>query len=375
MKTLNKQSFIQKLSSLKTVDSVTGKRYKILNATNDKVIFLREGKTKSESINTSELFDFYSKGEFHTTTEAKNYISGRVQSPAVAIINAIKNKSSQNEKLFVAKAEKPAAPIPVKVKEAKSTLKDEARFFKAFATLVGSDYFKSKSIGRLITSGDVFLSNDYRKYGFKSEINLSFKILLERLNSDFSFGGTSLSHHIDGFLINHPVLGSRIVEFDEEQHFTPALRDALIIQSENIENKFNQYYLDILDDLEYLKMVLKKHRVNYSFDKYPAAFSELVEVLKNQKVSGYIKPKNGFPYIGGRIAQRAYYDCLRNAAHLSEANSGFRPILRFPKKYFEDETKLNFGKISEKRLIELIHKYLNEVYLIMVAKSLRKLKN
>ena len=66
------------------------------------------------------------------------------------------------------------------------------------------------------------------------------------------------------------------------------------------------------------------------------------------------------------MAQRAYYDCLRNAANLSTENHGYEPILRFPKKYFEDAAQKDFSRIAIVELTTIIAKYLQEIYEIDV---------
>lgn len=63
----------------------------------------------------------------------------------------------------------------------------------------------------------------------------------------------------------------------------------------------------------------------------PKSFIEFIDWLEKskEKSSGYICNKKGFEFVGGRIAQRAYYDCLRDTADLSENNKGFESPLRF----------------------------------------------
>jgi hypothetical protein len=240
---------------------------------------------------------------------------------------------------------------------------DETRFFRAFASVAGESYLLSKSLAKPISSSDVFLSDHFQDYGFNPAIEDLFKAILNRLLSNFSFSGNSLSHHIDGMLVNHPQFGSRMVEFDEEQHFTPALRDALHIQSQSIDLAFNHTYQSILTDIGYLNnKVLKKHRIKQRFSPYPTFKEDFVVSLQKENVSGYIRAiENGFPYIGGRIAQRAYYDCLRNAAHLSPRNKGLQPILRFPKTYFEQKSGLPFNSLSNNQLAEFIKSFMSSV--------------
>jgi hypothetical protein len=253
---------------------------------------------------------------------------------------------------------------PLKNLKSKRTEKDETIFFSAFNRLLGEEWLLSKSIQKPISSADVFLSDDFRDYAFPKSIENNFEELLEVLKSNYSFSSKSLSHYLDGLIKNHPIIGSRIIEFDEEQHFTPAFRNAIMVQSKSIDQKFLKFYLEILTDVNSLNVqTLKKHRINSRFQKIPKSYNQFLEALKNERVSGYIEPKeNGFEYLGGRIAQRAYYDCLRNVAHLSSKNKGLQPIIRFPKKFFEDASKKRFGAIDNEDLMELTQLYLKKNY-------------
>jgi len=368
MRNLSKQSFITSINALKDAKSVTGKTYHSFYIDDTKVHFKREGKTKHEAINLEELYKLYKAIDKPTNQQARSYISGRVQSPAVSIINAIgsnkksisnSDKFNKNEKRDQLLQEKKASK-----NHHKTSQKDESLFFEALSNLIGQDYFQSKSIGKPITSTHAFLSDDYREYGFPEAAIQSIENLLNTLQSNKSFKGGSLSHHIDGLLFNHPKLGTRIIEFDEEQHFTPALRFAIESLHKNFNLSFIKHYKSILEDLNYLNYeVLKKNRIKLRYSSYPKNFNQFLIDIKDEKETGYIKVKeNGFPYLGGRIAQRAYYDCLRNVAHLSPKNTGFKPIIRFPKKYFENEAKMKFKSIDIEMLKKLILKYLKNIY-------------
>jgi hypothetical protein len=363
MKKMDKKSFIEHVAALSSVPSVQGKVYRSIKVVNEKVKFIREGKSKEESIDLSELYELYQKVSKPTNAEARAYISGRVQSPAVSIINAL-GKTSTSSHHPISKTDTSKIVAPISDKSAKNAVKDETRFFKALAAVLGSDNLYSNSINKPVTSSHIFFSDNYSDYDFDHSIDANFKSFLLQLNSNFKFYSKSLAHHLDGLSIDHPMYGSRIVEFDEEQHFTPALRVVLNGQVNFINHAFNAYYLETLFDLDYLNQkVLKKHRLKCQFDEYPTDFNTFLEWIANEKESGFIEPKeNGFPYHGGRIAQRAYYDGLRNMAHLSPKNKGFQSPLRFPKKYFEDAANCSFSLISEKDLIELIVQFLTRTY-------------
>ena len=368
MQNLDKSSFVDQINALEKATSVQGKIYHNISVHGNVVRFTRQGKSSSELINLEELFELYKSVDYPTNQEARKYISGRVQSPAVSIISSLgkggsvsstPKKQQASPKIQSVKSK----PKKTSTKSAKKD-KDETRFFEAFAVVVGEDYLLSKSIEKPIDSSNAFLSDDFRKYNFSTAINNNFEEFLKELDANFNFSGKSLAHNIDGLLVNHPTLGTRIVEFDEEQHLTPSLAVVLKHQSKDIELGFTSYYASLLQDVNYLnEQVLKKNRVEQRFNRYPENHDAFIKALQEETVSGYTEPKkNGFNYLGGRIAQRAYYDALRNAAHLSSKNKDWSPLLRFPKKYFEDKGGMKFSRLSDEKIKLLIEDFMGEVY-------------
>lgn len=367
MRNLDKSSFVNQINALQKATSVQGKIYHSISVDGNTVRFTRQGKSNTERINLDELFELYKSVDYPTNKEAREYISGRVQSPAVSIINSL-GKVSANISPLKQKTKPVIQSAKPNLKKATTKSakkdKDETRFFEAFAEVVGENYLLSKSIEKPISGSDAFLSDDFNKYDFPKAITAKFESLLKDLNSNFNFFGKSIAHNIDGLLVNHPKLGSRIVEFDEEQHFTPSLNFALSKQAQEIELGFTAYYHSVLKNVNYLNSeVLRKNRIKQSFSAYTLNHNDFTEALKNEKESGYIEPKeNGFNYKGGRLAQRAYYDALRNAAHLSPLNKNFSPILRFPKKYFEDKTGTKFSNLTHTQIKSSIKDFMQEVY-------------
>ena len=370
---MNKNEFIQKLSSIKTAISVTGKKYNSIKLFSDRIEFVRENKTKPESISINELFELFTQESSINTSIAKSYISGRVQSPAVAILNELKsNTTNRISKKSISKIQENSIIENKKQKQSNSKIKDETRFFIALSELLGKDYLLSKSIGKPINSSHFFLSNNYKTYSFSKEVNNCYSKILTDLKSNRQFSSDSLSHHIDCIIINHPILKSRIVEFDEEQHFTPARMDTIKHLKEILSDNYFSKFTEICTDKDYLNdYVLKKHRIKNKIENVPKSFIEFTKWLEqsNEKPSGYICKKNGFEFLGGRIAQRAYYDCLRDTAHLSEKNKNFESPLRFAKKTFEDKEKKDFNLISNNRIKEIIIEILEKDYKITIPNS------
>jgi len=346
------------LNRIKQATSITGKHYHSIHFINDKIKFTRQGKNESESILISELYNFYKNENNFNTSIAKKYISGRVQSPSVAILNEL-NKNKERA------SSKGTSINNVKNKVESKKLTDEKKFFEAFSKIIGSKFLFSKNIDKPTSSNQIFLSSYFPEYKFSDEIIQVYNEILSKLNSTNTFKSNSLSHLIDGLIIEHPIFGNRIVEFDEEQHFTPARLETLNILKNSVKLPYLDIYIEICNDLNYLNTaVLNKHRISFKLDKYPTTFKNFLEWLNNQEIkeSGYIEGKNGFDFKGGRIAQRAYYDSLRDTAHLSPKNEFFNFPLRFPKRLFELKTNLSFSMIKDEDVKSIIKEILKEVY-------------
>jgi hypothetical protein len=370
---MDKNEFKQRLSIIKSAISVTGKKYSSIQVFGDNLEFVRENKTKSENISITELFDLFTKENCINTSIAKAYISGRVQSPAVAILNKLELPETNNitENVYSAIQEKPIIKNN-RIKQTSGKIKDETRFFIALSELLGKDYLISKSIGKPINSSHIFLSNNFEAYGFNSEVNDCYLKILTDLKSNRQFSSDSLSHHIDCVVINHPILKNRIIEFDEEQHFTPARMETLKHLFGILPNNYFSNFTEICKDKNYLNdCVLKKHRIKNKLENVPKSFIEFLKWLEasNEKTSGYICEKNGFEFIGGRIAQRAYYDCLRDTAHLTENNENFESPLRFAKRTFEDKEKMDFSLIANNKIKEIIVEILKKDYKIRIPSA------
>lgn len=363
MKSLSLKEFASKVDALGSARSVTGKVYHSIKVKGDTVFFKREHKSSSERIDLNELYKLFCEVQYPTNQIARGYISGRVQSPAVSILNALSTKQANpNLKNTQAVTQRKVTSKEVPDKKPK----DEHLFFQALKVVLGNKYVHSTALDGSLTTAQVYLPNDFRQISLPSDYKLAFEALLSDLNSDFSFNGNSLSRFIDGVLISHPALGSRIIEFDEEQHFSPALR----VAQEHLNNLpgtplFPNYYSELLKDLYYLNNeALPKNRVKARFKSYPTTFRDFLVQLPAESNSGYIKAKSGFPFVGGRIAQRAYYDSLRMVAHLSQENKELKPAIRFPKAYFEQKTGLSFSLIKCEEIGKLIREYLREEYTI-----------
>lgn len=239
--------------------------------------------------------------------------------------------------------------------------KNETHFFQALSEIVGSRNLKAKSTGVKVSCSDVFLDKDYKRYEFPDQIMSMFSSLLKELRSTESVGTGSLSHHIDGFLVDHPKYGSRIVEFDEEQHFNTFRTASLRQLTTHIELNYLGHYQEYCNDLNCFNQMLRKHRLKAVVKSVPKTIESFINLVQTNATpdNGYIEPKTGFNYVGGRIAQRSYYDTLRDVAHLSLRNQSLAPPLRMTAFEFEKETGQKFIKIPQNELRTLVERRLS----------------
>jgi len=89
---MTKEQFKQELSKIKEAPSITGRAYYHSIVLNGKYVnFIRKGKFEVEKINFEELYQLYSDSapSCPNTNNARDYITGRVYSPAVAILAKI----------------------------------------------------------------------------------------------------------------------------------------------------------------------------------------------------------------------------------------------------------------------------------------------
>lgn len=95
---LTYEDFRTLVKELDSVESVTGKKYKEINVQGDFMSFRREKNEKPEIISLTEMYSFMCEQPIEniTTSNAKFYITGRVQSPAVAVIRKVYENGHTN---------------------------------------------------------------------------------------------------------------------------------------------------------------------------------------------------------------------------------------------------------------------------------------
>jgi len=380
------QTFKKAFSNLGEISSVTGRAsYHSIRVSGNNLSLTRKKSSNVISISLTELYSVYQKLDFINTTILRDYITGRVYSPSLAVLIAAgfyDKKGYRLEKPEVETcpteetqqtltSEIPEPSVVVKKAKPMKEESDEERFFRMLAVVIGADYLQAKGIDKPVDKDLVELPCDYRKLTFRPEIKLMLHTIVEQLDGDFNFGSNSLASKIDGLIIEHPNAGTRIVEFDEEQHFTPPRLFTLKTLAETLDIPYFTEYITICNDTGYLNsQVFPKHRIKAGMNKLPANIREFQDWLsQHTKSSGYIEAKNGFPYHGGRIAQRAYYDTLRDVAHLAKENDHLKSVLRFAKKSFETELLKSFVNITDAELETSIRVMLCRFYEIKTAQK------
>ncbi|WP_304210689.1 hypothetical protein [Phocaeicola plebeius] len=87
---MNFQTFKEHIASLKVVYSVRDRvPYKVCSVQGNLLTIQRESTGNYVEIKLDELYNFYSNETIYTTKAAREYISGYVYSPAVAVIKEL----------------------------------------------------------------------------------------------------------------------------------------------------------------------------------------------------------------------------------------------------------------------------------------------
>lgn len=161
--------------------------------------------------------------------------------------------------------------------------------------------------------------------------------------------------------------GPRIVEFDEEQHFSPFRYATLGIIKKTIEVDYDLgLYRGYCRSAEHFERFARKHRLR-GMDVSEATTSQdfLAALAKSGNLSGngFVSPKPCFPFVGGRIAQRAYYDCLRDFFHRSPPGvaMGLKPILRVSIYQVEERVGCALDKAEQCLVTEAVSSIVNSL--------------
>ncbi len=175
-------------------------------------------------------------------------------------------------------------------------MKAEERFFDVFSEVLDTQIERSKY-------GLVYANWNFNQY-IENGVKEALHCLKDSLNSTNDFSNKTLP--VDCVLRNHRTLGTRVIEFDEYQHFTNERKLAIDKMSSEYPLEYHERYLTYFKD--------------------PEVMNTMIGVTNR---AGFHKAVPGFNFDGGRMVQRAFFDTLKDYIHFMNVNDGFMPIIRF----------------------------------------------
>lgn len=223
---------------------------------------------------------------------------------------------------------------------------DESAFFSALAGLppCGTVLHNrdDRAVQRYLEAAGARMPNHHWDQGLPADVASAMDLVFQRLQGRRE-GWKEADHarYVDGYLVGGG-LGPCLVEFDEEQHFSPFRLATLEILAPLIQPRFDvgQFAGYCLDPACF-RQFWRKHRLPSDLlrpgQAPPRSVLEftgsLLRRLPPNPATRYYAPVTGFPFVGGRIAQRAYYDSLRDCFHLTAEGRrlGLRPVVRVAK--------------------------------------------
>lgn len=223
---------------------------------------------------------------------------------------------------------------------------DEPAFFAVLAGLLphGSVLYNrnGRAAERYFESAGVRMPNRHWGQGLPPDVASAMDLVFERLQGRRE-GWKEAEHarYLDGCLVASD-LGPCLVEFDEEQHFSPFRLATLEILGQLIEPRFDiGLFMGYCLDPVCFRRFWLKHRLPPDLLRAGQApprsvlefTGSLLRRLPPNPATRYYAPVSGFPFVGGRIAQRAYYDALRDCYHLTAEGCrlGLRSVIRVAK--------------------------------------------
>jgi|GEM_PF-1638360 len=227
-------------------------------------------------------------------------------------------------------------------------------------------YGQGAVAGHLARQG-LRLSNHHWGKGLPGQVDRAMDKLLSDLHGDrHNWAERDLTPYIDGFAA--PPLGPCLIEFDEEQHFSPCRMAVISTLADSVELGFDAAeHKSICMDEAAFTTFLRKSRLSQwrsAFRSLPTdaeSFLRLLsEQLQGEELSGYVGPKPGFPFVGGRIAQRAYYDSLRDCFHVTRIGRsvGLRPTIRIAKRTVERMLGQPIERAGDRDLTQVVRELL-----------------
>ncbi len=234
--------------------------------------------------------------------------------------------------------------------------KAQNKFFEGLQAALGREYIVGAPSKNQGESSYLRLDKELCRNNFSAGVRKQLRVILKELGATEPFPTGSIAHNIDGLIVQHPQLGTRIVEFDEIQHFSP-FRWLTCQPNPHLEISVPDHYHSVFCSAKWINRMLKKNRLPRSNDPVSLLntkkFRAYVE-LHFSPNTGYIKPVKGFDFPGGRIAQRAYYDSLKDLACFSNANKHLSSTIRYSEVELEEKFGENYLSLEQRILTEYI---------------------
>jgi len=233
---------------------------------------------------------------------------------------------------------------------------NQLRFFSLLVQIIGNE-------GELHQNGILLFPNDFfDRLESKYELHNKFIMLLNEFNTTNDFPLHNGPRY-DGKLIGHPMLGSRLIEFDEEQHFTPHRMKTIEVFGTELSFASDYESLFLIDHLRQCSLI--KNRIshaltNVEFMDLQVTIQAIIEYVEMNDIhNNFIRETSGFRYSGGRLAQRAIYDLIKDLYHLIEPN--FSQIIRFSLFEFEQAFNSPFNQCTDDQISNYVMKKLSKL--------------
>jgi hypothetical protein len=241
--------------------------------------------------------------------------------------------------------------------------KDENIFLKAISNVISDKYLLSNKIKKPISEEHLYLGKDFKSFQIDDDLKSSLYDLTKQLKCSYEFSKGGLYQYLDLMVLNHPKLGSRLIEFDEEQHFTVFRKETILKIESFFPLEFWTDYISYCSNIYYQNQMLKKNRIKYNTDKLIGNIQEFEYIISNytNTNNGYVEPKQDFPFVGGRIAQRAYFDSIRDIIHFDRRNKHLKPIIRISKIDIEKTYNQPFNRIKLNQIEDYVRSKLLKI--------------
>lgn len=237
-------------------------------------------------------------------------------------------------------------------------------FFEALTLVLGDSSVvdRSAEISSYLDQLGVRIYTNHEVMELSPQMSVEMSKICELLSGPEDEQSAPRTLRPDGMITDASSLGPCIIEFDEEQHFSPSRLVTLEVAHDVFGARFDIHgYARYCSQRGFTYRFLKKCRISGlepDMCTDPHAFLEALRGSVGMSSSRYIAPVAGFRFAGGRMAQRAYYDCLRDVVHQSNrgVTAGLKPIVRISLFEIEEAIGERFESSSESSIARAIER-------------------